>query len=86
MYSLRLISLEIGKNNNWLRSLLISSFSFSELIRRTWGSRDQLKIPDSIVIFVIGEFNDEILQTEVFKESEKYSKYRTRDFAHLYTT
>ena len=74
LYLLRLISLEIGKNNNWWRSLLISSFSYSELIRRTWGSRDQLKIPDSIVVFVIGEFNDEILQTEVVKESERYSK------------
>jgi len=83
LYLLQHISLEIGIINHLWCSL---TNSFSELIRRTWGSRDQLKIPDSIVVFVIGEFNDEILQNEVAKESERYVKYRYRDFAHLYTT
>ena len=42
-----------------------------ELIRRSWGSPAQLKIVNAVLIFVIGEFNSEKLQTEVLAESDR---------------
>ena len=46
-----------------------------ELIRHTWGSAEQLKIFNGKLVFAIGEFSSEKVQTEIIKESQRSQLY-----------
>ena len=61
---------EIGKTVKLKTEFL--KYFHRQLIRQSWGSQKQLKIVNAVLVFVIGEFNDEKVQTEILKESKRY--------------
>eukprot|EP00090_Calanus_glacialis_P020735 TRINITY_DN31994_c0_g1_i1.p1 TRINITY_DN31994_c0_g1~~TRINITY_DN31994_c0_g1_i1.p1 ORF type:complete len:369 (-),score=57.10 TRINITY_DN31994_c0_g1_i1:168-1181(-) len=59
-------------------------FRDRQLIRQSWGSQKQLKIVNAVLVFVIGEFNDEKVQTEILKESKRHGDILQGQFEENY--
>ena len=49
----------------------VANFRDRQLIRRTWGSHEQLELVNATLIFVIGDFKDSALQVIIEQESER---------------